>query len=104
MTTIATLFESEPPHWGLRGDPLLWREMKASLESVTMPEALAELEAVLHATFIDLTGNRLDSSDAFRIDRYDRGGMSGGLVCPEFWRNEAMPLLFFPIPCGEGGW
>lgn len=93
MTTISNLFEREPAQWGLRGDPFLWEEMNAKLDGVAVPRTPAELEQILRTTFFELTGHAWDEDDAFPIDRYDRRGMSGGMVCPEFWREVAIPLV-----------
>ncbi len=93
MKAISQLFDREPAQWGLRGDPYLWKEMKAKLGLLTMPEASADLERVLHSAFLDLTERTLETLDPIFVQRYDQGGMSSGMVCPEFWRNTAIPLI-----------
>jgi molybdenum cofactor cytidylyltransferase len=35
----------------------------------------------------------LSHPDSFYVERYGHGGMSSGLVSPEFWRDTAVPLL-----------
>ena len=35
--TLASLFEELPRQWGLRGDPHLWQEMKATLGNAAYP-------------------------------------------------------------------
>jgi hypothetical protein len=91
--TLAALFAEEPLRWGLRGDPHLWREMRARFEVVPMPASAAEMEARVGEAFESLTGRSLAEPGPFRVPRLDRGGMSGGGVSPEFWRGDAMRIL-----------
>ena len=41
---ISDIFESELVQWGLRGDPLLWRDMAKKLSNQKMPRTSTELE------------------------------------------------------------
>ena len=94
--TADDLFHPEPGGWGLRGDPLLWREMRAVLAGRALPESPDELRALLRWCFKELTGHRLDATDrTLSVAAYRRpgGGMSSGLVSPAFWRDTAMPLI-----------
>ena len=93
MKTISKLFEDEPAQWGLRGDPCLWEEMKAKLDLIAMPESPADLQRILNSAFVELTGRTWDDSNPIFIEKYDHGGMSSGTVCPEFWRDTAIPLV-----------
>lgn len=50
---LASLFEEEPPfQWGLRGDPFLWREMKASITSKRV-ETANDFELLLNDLFLN---------------------------------------------------
>ncbi len=100
-------FATPPPRWGLRGDPLLWDELRATLATAPTPVDPAEATAMLRMaweslTATDLTGHGLDGNDAVFVARLNRGGMSGGHVAPVFWRETAFPLLvarlFPPLP------
>ena len=91
--SISTLFEDEPTQWGFRGDPFLWREMKESLGDTPLPETEMELLIRLKSAFKELTGKPISTVRAIKIERYDQGGMSGGMVSTEFWRDTALPLL-----------
>ena len=86
MKRSSILLEDEPTQWGLRGDPLLWREMKARLGAISIAVAPDDLERILHELFEELTGKTLNEHEPIFVKRYDRGGMSSGMVCPEFWR------------------
>lgn len=91
--TLARLFQDEPWQWGLRGDPHLWREMKATLSSSAFPSTEEQLTALLEQTDQRLTGTPLTQGDPIYVERYNHGGMSGGCVSPQFWLEKAIPLL-----------
>jgi hypothetical protein len=91
--TAGDLFRDEPVQWGLRGDPWLWREMGERLASVAAPATPEALAVLVTETFEALAGIPITHPRNVYVDRYDHGGMSGGAVCPEFWRDTAIPLL-----------
>ncbi len=93
MNNISQLLESEPTQWGLRGDPFLWREMKARLGSITTTVAPEQLERILHEVFAELTGLTLGEREPIFVKMYDQGGMSSGMVCPEFWRTAIATIV-----------
>jgi hypothetical protein len=91
--TIAKIFQDEPTRWGLRGDPYLWREMKATLGDYTYPGTEEQLTVLLEQTYQQLTGAALTNQDPIFVERYSHGGMSSGYVSPQFWAEKAIPLL-----------
>jgi molybdenum cofactor cytidylyltransferase len=91
--TIGELFEEEPFRWGLRGDPYLWREMRDHFSSDPLPSAVSDLEKQIEQAFLTLSGQPLSSPNIFYVKEFDHGGMSGGSISPEFWRERALPLL-----------
>jgi hypothetical protein len=90
---MAALFREEPPHWGLRGDPFLWAEMARRVKAVPLPESIEAARAIIEGVFAMLTGHPISRPESFFVKRYSHGGMSSGQVCPEFWRDLAVPLL-----------
>ena len=60
---IGELFLEEPPHWGLRGDPYLWREMRDHFAKVTLPSSAALLVVQLEETFLLLSGHDICSTN-----------------------------------------
>jgi hypothetical protein len=90
---ITDLFAPRPGHWGLRGDPFLWDELVQRFAYLPLPASAEDLRALLEEGYARLTGQALDSDEPVRVDRYGTDGMSGGLVSPDFWRREALPLL-----------
>jgi hypothetical protein len=90
---IAALFEPEPHRWGLRGDPWLWRDMRERFSAVPCPATADELEAIVTAEFERLTGHPVTHGEMIHLEQYSHGGMSSGMVWPQFWREDALPLL-----------
>jgi hypothetical protein len=85
--TFDDLFSKEPEQWGLRGDPYLWREMRAHLANRQVPSRASEIYDVIAIAFEELTGCSLKSREPIFVDRFAYGGMSSGHVDPEFWRT-----------------
>jgi hypothetical protein len=91
--TISALFQEEPVRWGLRGDPWLWREMRERFADTPTPATVDELVEAVERMFEQLAGHPLSHPEPIFVERFDHGGMSGGMVAPEFWCNVAIPLL-----------
>lgn len=90
---MAALFREKPPQWGLRGDPFLWADMARRVRAVPCPVSAEAARAIIEGVFAMLTGHPISHPDAFFVERYSHGGMSSGYICPEFWRDRAVPLL-----------
>jgi hypothetical protein len=84
------LFQHKPIQWGLRGDPHLWNDMQEKVADLPYPESEAELLTTLHHLFQQLTGAPITSTEYIFVERYNKGGMSSGLVSPQFWRETAV--------------
>lgn len=93
MKTIASLFDKQPAQWNLRGDPHLWREMRAHFDDIPLPSSTEELVALIEAAFHTLTGHHISETEMFFTERYNTGGMSSGMILPTFWRETIIPLL-----------
>jgi hypothetical protein len=91
--TLSQIFQSEPPHWGLRGDPYLWKEMKNVLGSHAYPNTEEDFIVLLEQTYEQLTGRSIKEQGSVFIERYSQGGMSSGQVAPQFWAEIGLPLL-----------
>jgi hypothetical protein len=94
-TRVSVLFDPEPKQWGLRGDPFLWRALRAHLAGVAIPPTAEELINILHAAFRELAGTDLASDPASSVyrEQYAHGGMSSGMISLNAWRERLMPLL-----------
>lgn len=93
---LDVLFAPPPAQWGLRGDPHVWELLKVDLSDVRIPASSEVAIRLVHESFTRITGVRLDDPDlpahVFRKE-LDHGGMSGGHVSIEAWRDRLMPLL-----------
>jgi hypothetical protein len=92
---VSALFDPEPRTWGLRGDPYLWRALRAHLAAQDIPSSAGELTGLLHEAFRELVGTDLASDPATSVyrEQYACGGMSSGMISLETWRQRLMPML-----------
>ncbi|WP_417316134.1 hypothetical protein [Cycloclasticus pugetii] len=90
---VSEIFEEEPAQWGLRGDPVLWRELKARLNDIEMPESPDELKKIIEREYEVSTGHPISHEDSFGVERLKTHGMSSGAVSPQFWVKRGIPLL-----------
>ncbi len=75
---------------------MLWQEMRAVLADRPLPASARELRELLEQCFAVLTGHGIGATKSpLKITAYKRpaGGMSNGMVSPEFWRETAIPLI-----------
>lgn len=93
--TMAELFEEQPEHWGLRGDPYAWEAIRQHLVDVPLPDDDAELEDLLFAAFASVVGVdlRMEPAENVYRDEFAHGGMSSGQICLPVWRDRLIPLL-----------
>ncbi|SEJ91039.1 ankyrin repeat domain-containing protein [Paraburkholderia diazotrophica] len=92
-TVVSDIFDPPPHQWGMRGDLFLWMEMRQVLCHVPLPEEPQALEQTIMSAYKMLTGVPLEGRSDANVSRYDRGGMSSGIVSGEFWATTAIPLL-----------
>ncbi|MGX1615684.1 hypothetical protein ACWIF8_17570 [Micromonospora chalcea] len=95
VVKMADLFDPEPATWGLRGDPYVWAALREYLSGKDVPASVDEVVALLHAAFGELVGLDLvaePTSSVYR-EQYAHGGMSGGMVDLDTWRQRLIPLL-----------
>lgn len=90
---VGDLFAVEPIQWGLRGDPFLWRDMREHLKHTPMPQTDGEFANQIKEVFKSLTGHHFDETKPFCLKKYAHGGMSSGMVSPEFWQGPGIRLL-----------
>jgi hypothetical protein len=91
--TFTDLFWPRPEQWGLRGDPFLWDELSACLAAVVLPNSAQEVISSLEEAIMRLTGATFDGQDAYFVERYGGGGMSGGHISRQYWASTGIPLL-----------
>jgi len=91
--SIAAFFEERPYQWGLRGDPHLWNEMSEHFARNPIPVSADELIHLIETAFELSTGHSISKEVNFYVARFSHGGMSSGMVSPEFWRNKVIPMV-----------
>jgi hypothetical protein len=91
--TIGKLFIDRPHLDGLRGDIGLWEDLKNYLSLQKLPENESLLPNIISDAIINLTGDSVFEQKTFAVDKYNNGGMSGGVISNEFWTRKAIPLI-----------
>lgn len=90
------IFNSKPGPWGLRGDILLWEDLKKEFESIELPCSKEYFTRVFEEKFEKLTNTKFYTSGInveIFIEEYDTGGMSSSLISLEFWKKVGLPHL-----------
>src|SRR5690606_32515083 len=93
--TLEDGFDITHRQWGARGDVHAWRAMRAELTNTPTP---ARRDAVL-ASYVEGLGRvaavDVGDTDEHRVYRehLDHGGMAGGTVDTDWWREKGIPLL-----------
>lgn len=92
---IGDLFADEPSQFGLRGDPWLWRALRARLSAVVRPDSRGALDRTLRTAFADEVGIPVSSRrhDRVKVERFAHGGMSSGMVSLVWWRDAGLPMV-----------
>ncbi|MES2933104.1 MAG: hypothetical protein V4805_06420 [Pseudomonadota bacterium] len=91
--TIGDLFKEEPSQWGFRGDPYLWFDMREYFSNSPLPDNEMSLLTLIKESFEKLTGHEFDEKKPFGLEKYAHGGMSSGMVSPEFWHGFGIDFL-----------
>jgi hypothetical protein len=92
VKAFQVIFE-EPPQWGLRGDPFLWEELKSDFVDSEFIWDKDNFSEFLKSFFCKATGYPISHTEDIFLERFDRGGMSSGMISVNFWRTTAFPLL-----------
>jgi hypothetical protein len=95
MPDLETLFRRPTASWGLRGDPHLWKALRARLRPEQGWPSAAAFDASLGAAFEALLAEGLTHSrgDTVWFEQFPQAGMSGGMVSLRWWRTTGLPLL-----------
>lgn len=67
--------------------------MERLFEGTPLPSDDAVLRFMIERIFLRVTGQPVSTSQHFYVASMDVGGMSHGLVSPQYWREQAIPLL-----------
>jgi hypothetical protein len=89
LTAIFT--DYSPDSFGLNGESYLWEDIRSHF--IALPDIKTE-EAFSNefcSTFKTLTGVSIKSESLVFVNRYDLGGMSGGMIDPWNWAAVILP-------------
>ncbi len=67
--------------------------MGSVVDKVEYPDSEEQLRALLERLYKQLTGASLADHKPIFVEKYSHGGMSSGMVSPQFWIEQAIPLL-----------
>ncbi len=81
--------------WGARGDPHAWRALRDLVGTTATPSNPAATRQAFVDGLRQVAGFDLDTAvEHYQYRRdLDHGGMSGGNVDIEWWRDKGVPLL-----------
>ncbi|WP_394552534.1 O-acetyl-ADP-ribose deacetylase [Agromyces sp. MMS24-JH15] len=93
--TVGSLFDRDVAQWGLRGDPYVWRALRARFADTPLPTDWFSLRSLLTRAVEEVIGTPLTSAaDAVYLPEFDPGhGMSAGAVSPAWWAQTGIPIL-----------
>ena len=90
---VSDLFRDPELAWGLRGDPFLWEALEKRFQGVELPCTSIELVQMVENEYRIITGQAIEIDTYVYVKELAHGGMSSGHICPEYWRDSAIPLL-----------
>lgn len=93
--SISDLFNDRPGQYGFRGDIELWEDLIEYFKNTKLPKTELELEQLIHDAIKKLTGTPIEEHDynSIFVEKYNKGGMSGGVVSTKFWLYKGIPIL-----------
>lgn len=93
--SVGQLFDRAPSQWSFRGDPYLWRALRAEFAATPLPRDSWALEEMIRTAAVTIVGKRLaDHDEPFHVPEFDPGhGMSAGGVTPSWWDNTGIRIL-----------
>jgi molybdenum cofactor cytidylyltransferase len=89
---ISAIFtDYSPATFGLCGEAFLWEDYRSHFLSLTGIETVQEFRRELIRAFEALTGSPVTSTQFVFVKKYNRGGVSSGMVDPWNWRRIILP-------------
>lgn len=108
--SIGRLFDRAPASpCGFRGDPYLWRALRAQFSDTRLPTSPSDFQTLLRDAAESIIGSSLTASDeTIYVPPFDPGhGMSAGRVTPSWWNSTGFRLLVdrfeATLPLDENG-
>jgi O-acetyl-ADP-ribose deacetylase (regulator of RNase III) len=102
--TIGALFDRAVMQWGLRGDPYLWRELRARFARTPLPPDWFTLRSLIVTAAEEIVGTPIGQYDPpVHVAHFDPGhGMSAGTVDPSWWARTGLPILIDRYTAARG--
>ncbi len=80
-----------PGNFGLGGETFLWEDLRSHFLAIPDIDSEEAFSREFCSTFKTLTGVSIKSKSFVFINRYNLGGMSGGMVDPWNWDTVILP-------------
>jgi hypothetical protein len=91
---VSWIFSPDPPHWGLRGTPYLWNDMREYCKDVEGVKTGEDIKRLLYNLFNKFTGRMLQEGEIIYVKKYNPGhGISAGCIAMTWWVKIGVPLL-----------
>jgi O-acetyl-ADP-ribose deacetylase (regulator of RNase III) len=110
--TVGALFDPPPLQFGLRGDPYLWRDLRARFADTPLPPDWHAVRRLLTDAIEQVVGEPLTGRDtvawsgpdaSVHVPEYDPGhGMSAGSVHLPWWSRTGVPIILDRFATGRG--
>ncbi len=93
--SIGSLFDRGVTQWGMRGDPYLWRALRAQFAETPLPPDWFTLRSLIVGAAEAIVGAPLRAGDAaVHVSAFDPGhGLSAGAVDVSWWARTGIPIL-----------
>jgi len=94
LNIVSKIFRDYTPgSFGLSGEAYLWEDFKSYFMEQPAIETEEEFARELSRAFESLTGASIESRSFVFVKRYNRGGVSSGLVDPWNWSAVILPRM-----------
>lgn len=91
VDVIVKIFTEPEVGWGSRGNALLWQDLCHHFLETGLPSTFYQLEKDIY-TFIEQLIGKEFTEPTF-VEKYDTGGMSSGIITPDWWKETGVPEL-----------
>ncbi|WP_146216771.1 hypothetical protein [Glaciecola sp. KUL10] len=94
---------NDPPGYFTRGGEVLWKLMKEDLIEEPLPGEWKDLQALVKQSFNKHTEHEIDEPNHIYCKKLDKGGMSGGVVYPLFFKEVILCFISYQFSGGAYG-
>ncbi|MDM7860562.1 hypothetical protein QTP81_08135 [Alteromonas sp. ASW11-36] len=89
---VSELFAVPPTSMGMRGDRYLWEAMRKHFyeKRTIIPKTDEAFQECIKLAFDELTSSSSERKNGIFIKEFDKGGMSSGFICEDFWIGQGL--------------